>query len=748
MNNSYRLVVSAFFLLLMVGVRVSADEIESRVDSLLQQMTLEEKIGQMNQYNGFWDATGPTPKIGDNKRKYDHLRSGLVGSILNVVGYEHVREFQKIAVEDTRLGIPLISGLDVIHGQKTLFPIPLAEAASWDLQAIETAARIAAVEASAQGINWTFAPMVDISFDARWGRVAEGAGEDPYLGSKIAIARVKGFQGNDLTANDTIAACAKHFAGYGFSEAGRDYNRVDLSMYRLYNTVLPPFKAALDAGALTFMSAFNTLNGVPATGSQFLQRDLLKNTWGFDGFVVSDWGSVGEMVAHSFAKDDRQATELAVNAGVDMDMESYAYIRYLPELIEKGLVKESTINDSVRRILRAKFKLGLFDDPFRYIDKNREQQLLNHDKHHQAARDVAKRSIVLLKNKGDILPLKKAQKDLLVIGALAADKNSVLGTWRISSEDNTAVSLLEGMREYHSDFTYNEGVKVSIGRENFAEHIKINTTDRSQMAAAVEQARSAKVVVMMLGEHGYQSGEGRSRTDLGLPGLQQELLEKIYAVNKNIVLVVTSGRPLVLKWADEHIPAIVQAWQLGSQSGNAIADVLFGEYNPSGKLPMSFPRSVGQLPLDYRVFSTGRPSPKPVVFWSHYADEENTPLYPFGFGLSYTSFDYSTPKVKKIGDKQFTVSVKVKNTGKMAGEEVVQLYLRDRFASVVRPVKELKGFEKISLEPNKSQRVTFTVTEKELGFYNERGEFLVEPGEFDVFVGGSSNVKPQATIKL
>lgn len=722
--------------------------IDEKVDALLSKMTLQEKIGQMNQYNGFWDSTGPAPSEADSKRKYEHLRSGMVGSVLNVVGHDSVREFQKVAVEQSRLGIPLIFGLDVIHGHKTIFPIPLAEAASWDLGAIEQGARIAAIESSAQGINWTFAPMVDIAIDARWGRVAEGAGEDPYLGAQIAMARVRGFQGKDLSAPDTIAATAKHFAAYGFAEAGRDYNRVDISDYTLYNTILPPFKAAVEADVKTFMNSFNTLNGVPATASKFLLRDILKERWDFNGFVVSDWASIQEMIPHGYAEDNKRAAELAIQAGSDMDMEGYAYINHLDELVKSGKVDEKLIDDAVRRILTVKYELGLFDDPYRYVNKEREDTLLYHENHLAAARDMARRSIVLLKNENSLLPLKRKQKKIAVIGPLANDKNSVLGTWRVAAKDNSAVSLLEGLKQYTDQVRYAEGTKLSIGKETFGDPIEINETDRSGFKEAKKLAKGADVVIMMLGEHGYQSGEGRSRAYLDFPGLQQELLEEIYAVNKNIVLLVASGRPLVLTWADAHIPAIVQTWQLGTQSGLAIADVLFGEYNPSGKLPMTFPRAVGQVPIGYRQFTTGRPDPRPEVFWSHYIDESNAPLYPFGHGLSYTSFGYSDLKVNAQDKTKVRVSVNVKNTGKVDGEEVVQLYIRDKVARPVRPVKELKGFNKLRLGPGEQRQVEFVLTKDDLGYYNNAGEFIFEPGAFDVMVGGSSETELLETFTL
>ncbi len=720
------------------GFSAAAQELDAKVDKLLGKMTLQEKIGQMNQYNGFWDATGPAPKQGDAKKKYDHLRAGLVGSVLNVRGYEHVRELQQVAVEETRLGIPLIFALDVIHGHKTLFPVPLAEAASWDMDAIEKSARIAAIESAAQGINWTFAPMVDISEDARWGRVVEGAGEDPYLGSKIAAARVKGFQGDDLAATDTIAACAKHFAAYGFPVAGRDYNRADISRFTLYNTVFPPFQAALDAGARTVMNSFNTLNGIPATASTFLLRDILKDRWAFQGVVVSDWASIAELVDHGYASDLKHAAELAAIAGSDMDMEGYAYVKHLQQLVKDGVVDEALIDDAVRRVLRLKFELGLFDDPYAYTHKAREQQLLGHKDHFAAARDVAKRSIVLLKNEGNLLPVNKSQKNIAVIGPLASDKNSALGTWRAAVDDYSAVSLIEGLSQYTKNFRHAEGVKFNLGEESFALPIVVNESDRSGIQEAADLAAKSELVIMMLGEHGFQSGEARSRTRIDFPGLQQELLQAVYEQNKNIILLVASGRPLDVSWADKNIPGIVQVWQLGSESGNAIADVLFGAYNPSGKLPMSFPRNVGQVPFTYRQLNTGRPGPKTDVFWSHYNDEANSPLYPFGHGLSYSTFKYSRLKIDSSDKKAIRVSFKLKNTGKHAGEEVAQLYIRDRVASTVRPVKELKAFKKVNLAAGKASTVEFILTEKELGFYDAEGRFVVESGEFDVMVGGSS----------
>ncbi|RZS99472.1 beta-glucosidase BglX [Aquimarina brevivitae] len=729
--------------------------IEAKVDSLLALMTLEEKIGQMNQYNGFWNVTGPSPKEGDAAKKFEHLRKGWVGSMLNVRGVKDVRAVQKIAVEETRLGIPLIIGFDVIHGYETMSPIPLAESASWDLEAIKNSARIAAKEAAAAGINWTFAPMVDISRDARWGRVMEGAGEDPFLGSKIAVARVNGFQGDDLSKYNTIAACAKHFAGYGFAESGRDYNTVDVGTSTLHNIIFPPFIAAKNAGVRTFMNAFNELNGIPATTHRELQRDILKQDWGFDGFIVSDWGSIKETINHGLSKDGKTAAELAINAGSDMDMESYLYVAHLAELVKEGKVKEAYIDDAARRILRVKFELGLFEDPYKYCNEAREKEVIGSKENHEVVLDIAKKSIVLLKNENNLLPLPKQGKKIAVIGALAADKNSPLGSWRIAAKDNTAISVLEGLENYKGNtVTYAKGADVSLGATTFVNEVKINKDDTSGFAEAISVAKKNDVVIMVLGEVGFQSGEARSRANLGLPGVQQQLLEEVYKVNKNIVLVLNNGRPLTITWADEHIPAIVEAWHLGSQSGNAIAQVLYGDYNPSGKLPMSFPRSVGQSPLYYNYKNTGRPSSDgpDIVFWSHYSDEKNTPLYAFGYGLSYTTFQYDDVNVKMISanakEPIVEVSVNLTNTGTMAGKEVVQLYIRDHFASITRPVKELKGFEMVSLAPGEQKTIRFKLTTEQLGFYDNTGNYMIEPGMFSVFVGGSSDTTKEANFEL
>ncbi len=728
------------------------------VESLLEKMTLDEKIGQMNQYNGFYDATGPSPILGDAKKKYNNLKNGLVGSMLNVRGVKDVRAFQKIAVEETRLGIPLIFGFDLIHGYKTIAPIPLAESASWDINEIRKSASLGAKEASAAGINWTFAPMVDISRDARWGRVMEGAGEDPFLGSLIAAARVKGFQGNDLSSPSTVAACAKHFAAYGFVESGRDYNTVDIGLSTLHNIVLPPFKAAVDAGVRTFMNGFTELNGIPVTADSYLQREILKKQWGFKGFIVSDWGSLREMMDHGYAKDRKHAGELALNGGSDMDMESTIYIEELSNLVKEGKVNIDQIDDAVRRILLVKFELGLFDDPYKYCDLVREKKITGSQELMDGALEMAKKSIVLLKNKNNLLPLKKSGQKIALIGPLAADKNSPLGNWRVAADNNTAVSVLEGLSNYGgNEIIHSQGVRlVNKIPDGFHEEVQLNLTDKTGISEAKEIAEKADVVIMVLGEYGFQSGEGRSRANIDLPGFQQELLEEIHQVNSNIVLVLMNGRPLTLNWPSKNIPAILETWHLGTQSGNAISQVIYGDYNPSGKLPMSFPRSVGQMPLYYNHKSTGRPGADGEdagsVFWSHYQDEKNTALYPFGFGLSYTSFKYSNIKLSKkvlIKDNdELIASVKLTNSGKLKGKEVVQLYIKDKFASSTRPVRELKGFQMIELNPGETKNVSFKINSKMLEFYSSRNIWESENGDFELFIGTNSNTKRKESFEL
>jgi len=606
---------------------------------------------------------------------------------------------------------------------------------------MQKSAAVAADEAAASGINWTFAPMVDISRDARWGRVMEGAGEDPFLGAKIAEARITGFQGIDLSTSNTIAACAKHFAAYGFAQAGRDYNTVDIGTSTLYNQVLPPFKAASNAKVKTFMNAFNILNGIPATGNSFLQRDILKGEWGFDGFVISDWGSLKEMIPHGYAENMTQVAEIAINAGSDMDMESYAYVEELVKLVNDGVVKEVLVDDAVKRILKVKFELGLFDDPYRYCSLEREKTI-GRPELQEAVLDMAKKSIVLLKNEKQLLPLKKEGLTIGLIGSLAADKDSPLGSWRGAAESNSAVSVLEGLQKYSSNtILYDKGVDVLKQNPGFLMEADVSF-DKSGFDSAIATAKKCDIVVMVLGEHGFQSGEGRSRTQLGLPGVQQELLENIHKVNKNVVLVLNNGRPLAIPWAAENISSIVEAWHLGTQSGNAIAEILYGDYNPSGKLTMSFPRSVGQVPIMYNRFNTGRPAnAEGNVFWSHYSDEQNSPLFPFGHGLSYSEFKYDNLTITSSSNSGAAVSVNVTNLSEIDGKEVVQIYIHDIVASVARPIKELKGFELVELKASETKTVTFQLSTEELGFYNNIGDWVVESGDFKVFVGGSSETE-------
>lgn len=696
----------------------------------------------MIQYNGSWDLTGPASGT-DAKQKEERLKKGLVGSMLNVISIEATREAQRLNMENSRLKIPVLFAYDVIHGYKTIFPVPLGETASWDLEAMKRSAEIAALETAADGINWTFSPMIDISRDARWGRIMEGSGEDTYLTSQVAVAKINGYQGNDLSLPHTIAATAKHFIGYGLAEGGKDYNSVHIGDNELHNFILPPFHAAADAGVATFMNSFNTIDGVPATANKELQRDLLKGAWDWNGFIVSDWASIAEMVPHGFARDKTHAAELAIKAGSDMDMEGGAYQEGLEQLVKEGVISESLIDDSVRRILALKFKMGLFDDPYRYMDP-KLQENISYEDHRKEARDIAKKSIVLLKNKNNLLPITSAVKNIAVIGPLADDKDTPIGNWRAQGESNSAVSVLEGLQNAagkNVNITYSKGVALGISERSFLLPLKINKTDTSGIGDAVSKARAADLVIMVVGEDAFQSGEGRSQSDIGLAGLQLTLLKEVQKVNKNIVMVLMNGRPMEITWAAEHIPAILEVWQLGTESGNAIADVLLGKYNPSGKLPVSFPRSVGQEPLYYNHKNTGRPSNPEHVTYSHYTDIENGPLYPFGYGLSYTTFKYDEPQLskKELGpDETLDLKVDVTNTGKVKGKEVVQLYLRDLVASVARPVKELKGFELVEIEPGQTKTVEFKISEEMLKFYTNSKTWEAEPGEFELMVGGNS----------
>ncbi len=716
---------------------------QPQVDSLLSLMTLEEKVGQMVQYSGGWDLTGP--KSDNNKLKKQQIENGLVGSMLNVTSVEQVRAAQKLAIEKSRLKIPMIFGYDVIHGYKTMFPLPLAEAASWDLDLMERTAQVSAKEAAAAGVNWTFAPMVDISRDARWGRIMESAGEDTYLNTVVGLAKMRGYQGDSLSDVNTIAACAKHFAAYGYVKSGKEYNTVSIGEHELHNVVLPPFKALAKAGIATFMNSFSDMDGIPATASHRLQTELLKNKWGYNGFVVSDWGSVEELTTHGIAEDDSVAAQIAVKAGNDMGMESSAYAKHLVQLVEDGKVKESRINDAVSRILTLKYQLGLFDDPYKYCNEEREKNNIYTQEHLDLAYESALKSIVLLKNENKILPLSKNVKSIALIGPLADDKNSPLGNWRARAENNSAVSLYEGLKEKlpkNIDLKYHEGVDYVISGENFATPLKINTTDDSKIKEAVKIAKSQELVILAVGENAFQSGEGRSQTDIGFAGLQLQLIKAVYEANPNTIMVLMNGRPMDISWSAKNIPAIVEAWHLGSQAGYAIADVLLGNYNPSGKLPVSFPQSSGQEPFFYNHKNTGRPNVNPYdIIHSQHNDVPNEAVFPFGHGLSYTTFEYGDMKLNKDSfskGESITAEIQIKNTGDRVGEEVVQLYIRDLVGSITRPVIELKGFEKIKLQPGEAKTVSFEVNEETIKFYTINKKWEAEPGEFKLFIGADS----------
>jgi len=720
-------------------------QIEVKIKELLSKMTLDEKIGQLNQLSGREEMTGPATKGSEAKQLIDLIKNGQVGVMSNVMGASTTREVQKLVLENSRLAIPILFGYDVVHGYKTIFPIPLGEAASWEPELARKTSQVAAIESSAAGLKLNFAPMVDISRDARWGRVMEGAGEDTYLGSLFAAARVKGFQGDDLSDIHTVAACAKHFAGYGFVEAGRDYNTVDISENRLRNEVLPPFKACVDAGAATFMNAFNEIGGTPATSNTHLLRDILKGEWNFDGFVVSDWNSIGELIGHGVARNKEEAANLAIHAGADTDLEGNCYITELKKLVLSGKVDEKLIDDAVSRVLRIKFRVGLFDDPYKYCDENREKNLILTKENLAVAREAARKSIVLLKNERNLLPLKKDGQKIAVIGELSGDKDTPLGNWRAKGIENSAISLLEGLKAAtrKSTIAFAKGPVYVSKSGSLISEIEINTTNRKGIDEAADLAKKSDIVVMALGENCYQSGEGRSQADIRLKGLQKELFDAVYAVNKNIVVVLMNGRPLDIADLADEAPAIVEAWHLGSEAGNGIADVLFGDYNPSGKLPISFPRSVGQIPVYYNHTSSGRPdNEQGNVFWSHYSDLPNEPLFPFGYGLSYTTFDYSNLKLSALNfskGEKLQASITLKNTGKLAGEEVVQLYIRDLFGSITRPVKELKGFQKVMLQPGESKEITFTITDNDLAFYGADQKFKAEPGDFKLWIGPNSS---------
>lgn len=706
-----------------------------RVDSVLRLMTLEEKIGQLNQYTGNFQATGP---VVDDTTKIDQIKRGLVGSMLNIKGVASTRELQEYAMQ-SRLKIPLLFGLDVIHGMRTIYPIPLGEAASFDLDLMRRTAAGAAREAAAQGVHWTFAPMMDVSRDARWGRVMEGAGEDTWYGSLVARARVEGFQGDDLADVGTVMACAKHFAAYGACIAGKDYNTVDMSELTLRETYLPPFRAAVDAGVASFMNSFNDINGIPATGNRHIQRDLLKGAWGFNGLTVSDWGSIGEMVAHGYVADLKGAAEAAILAGCDMDMESRAYVSNLKRLVEEGKVSERYIDDAVRRILLKKFQLGLFEDPFRYCDLEREARTVLCDSLRALSREAGCKSVVLLKSENNALPLAGFRGRIALVGSLADSKIDMRGFWANEGVVEEMVTVREGLE---SRF----GARSVI----YAEGYDLETNEL-KLAGALRAAAQADVVVVAVGERYFYSGEAKSRADINIPATHQQLVRELKKSGKRVIVLLMGGRPMIFNEMEPAADAILLTWWLGTEAGNAIADVLAGDYNPSGKLPMTFPAHVGQIPIYYNYKSTGRPESKQKGYTCCYQDIDFEPAYPFGYGLSYTTFETGEPVLAKTAWKrgeEVTVSVRVKNTGKYAGKETVQIYVRDLVGSVTRPVKELRGFRQVALQPGEEQEVCFTLGEGELGFYNADLEYVVEPGTFRVMVGPDSKRVKSAEFEL
>ncbi len=722
-SKSLLLFLSCLFLTLpTIALPPNKNDVESRVNVLLRQMTIAEKFGQLQQLDG--EANGNY-----RPEHLDLIRKGLLGSTLNVRGAKRVNELQRIAMNESRLKIPMLFAFDVIHGYRTIFPVPLGEVASWDTAAVERGASVAADEASAAGVRWTFAPMVDIARDARWGRIVEGAGEDTFLGMAMARARVHGFQGNDYSASNKVVACAKHWVGYGAAEAGRDYNPTNISERDLREIYFPPFKAALDAGVGTFMSSFNDIDGVPGSANPFTLTQVLRNEWKFDGITVSDYESVRELINHGLAANGAEAARYGLTAGVDMEMVSRLYNQHGAELLREGKLSQAILDEAVRRVLRIKFRLGLFEKP--YVDESRESKVTLSRENRAAAREVAARSMVLLKNERETLPLNKTLRSIAVIGALADSQLDVMGSWSGDGRKEDAVTLLTGIK-----------AKVSASTMViYAKGCEVTGDSTTLFDAAINAARQADVAVVAIGETADMSGEAASRASLDIPGKQLDLVKAIIATGKPTVVVLMNGRPLTINWLADNAPAILETWFAGTEAGNAIADVLFGDVNPGGKLPVTFPRSVGQCPIYYNHKATGRPPDASNKYTSKYLDVAWTPLFPFGFGLSFTEFrlsnlQLSTKRIQPNG--KVTVSVDVENIGKRTGDEVVQLYIRDVAASVTRPVKALRGFERLTLKANEKRRIEFTLAPEQLGFYNREMKFVVEPGEFKVFVGNSS----------
>jgi beta-glucosidase len=738
-----RILKTGFILLLLIilsgrniGQNTFPSTDERKIDSLIALMTVDEKIGQLSLFAAGWDVTGPA--MNDNCRKY--IPEGKAGAILNAYTVDYVKELQRMAVEESRLKIPLLFGYDVIHGFRTIFPIPLGQACSWDMDLIRQSDRIAATEATAEGINWTFAPMVDLARDPRWGRVAEGAGEDTWLACKIAAARVNGFQGDDLKASNTLLACAKHFAAYGAAQAGRDYGTVDISPVTLYENYLPPYKACVDAGAGSVMTSFNEINGVPSTGNRWLLTDLLRHDWKFEGFVVTDWTSLNEMVNHGVASNIGEASNLAMNAGVDMDMMGSAYLDALKGSLGKGQITIQQLDQAVRNILKAKFRLGLFDDPYRYCNKEREKEEILTPADRAFARKMVAECCVLLKNEKQTLPIPSEVRKIAIIGPLGNSKQDMLGTWSATGKAEDCISLLEGVRNM-------AGKQVQV---TYSRGCNVNDNDRSGIEKAVKNAKSADFVLLAIGEEEWMSGEAASRSIIGLPGVQEELAEAVILTGKPVAVVLFNGRPLAIPKLSKIAPAILETWFGGTEAGNGIADILFGNVNPSGKLTMSFPRNEGQIPIYYNGKNTGRPydAARPdEKYVSRYIDVPNTPLYPFGFGLSYTTFSYSKLSVEVKGDS-IIANVSVTNTGGRDGTETVQLYVQDKVGSITRPVKELKGFRKVMIRAGETKALTIALRKEDLAFYHPDLRKYFESGEFIVYVGTNSEENLSGTIPI
>ncbi|MGE7774032.1 beta-glucosidase BglX [Chitinophaga sp. NPDC101104] len=734
--------ILALFLLIASAAQAQQQRF---LTALLQRMTLEEKIGQLNLLTSDMDVTGPFMK---ENYKQDIL-SGACGAIFNAYTPQYTRMLQDMAMK-TRLKIPLLFGYDVIHGHKTIFPIPLGEACTWDMELMEKTARIAAEEASADGLHWTYSPMVDIARDPRWGRVAEGVGEDTWFGEQVAKAKVRGYQGADLSAPNTILACVKHFALYGAIEAGRDYNTVDMSRRQMYQFYLPPYKAAVQAGAATVMTSFNEVDGIPATGNHWLLTDLLRKEWGFKGFVVTDYTSINEMVPHGIVKNEYEAGELALKAGVDMDMQGSVYATQLKKLVEAGKVPVKLIDDAVMRILEAKYKLGLFQDPYRYCDTQRAARVIMNPEFLQAARETAQKSIVLLKNEGQLLPLKPDQK-IALIGPLGDAQRDMIGNWSAAGDFKKAVTLLQGLKAAGVNVSYAQGADISADAQLMAK-LGLQPGDADKLLQeALEAARAADVVVLALGESQGMSGEAASRSDIGIPDAQKRLMEAVLQTGKPVVLALFNGRPMTLEWENAHIPAILETWFGGTQAGHAIADVLLGKFNPSGKLTMTFPQNTGQIPIYYNRKNTGRPMDANNKYTSKYLDVPNGPLFPFGFGLSYTTFEYGPVSLSAKSmamNGTLSATVTVSNTGNFDGHETVQLYLRDVTASVNRPLQELRGFRKIFLRKGERREVRFEISVNDLKFYDRNMQYVAEPGEFRVQIGPNSRDVQEMSFEL